>query len=262
VRGYAAAQGNVLIDGVRPASKRDGIDDVLERIPAHAVERIELIRDGAAGIDLLGFAVVANVVRKSAAVTTTAGEAGVLLDADGGAEALLKGEFGRQWLDRALELSLASTPDLDDETGAGSIVERTPDGALLERAETDTRHLERASQGSASWRQPLAGGRLQLDAALRDTRDREHGTIATIFPERADERLDEDETLQELEFGLRWTRELDARNRAELIASQQRGWLDARSESIEPKARSASRKRRAAAKASCGWSCITRARRA
>ena len=33
VRGYAGALGNVLIDGVRP-SKREGIDDLLARIPA------------------------------------------------------------------------------------------------------------------------------------------------------------------------------------------------------------------------------------
>ncbi|HJQ56025.1 MAG TPA: methyltransferase domain-containing protein [Vineibacter sp.] len=36
MRGYAGAQGNVLIDGVRPASKRDDIDDLLARIPAAA----------------------------------------------------------------------------------------------------------------------------------------------------------------------------------------------------------------------------------
>jgi len=234
VRGYAAAQGNVLIDGVRPASKRDGIDDVLERIPAHAVERIELIRDGTAGIDLLGFAMVANVVHKPVVETNTAAEAGVLFDADGGTEPLLKGEFGRQWLERALELSLASTAELDDESGDGSIVERAPDGTLLEQAETDTRHVQRVSQGTASWRQPLASGRLQLDASLRDTRDREHGTIATGFPERSEEHLDEDETLQELEFGLRYTRELDDKTRTELRASQQLGWLDVDSRSSEP----------------------------
>ena len=49
VRGYAGALGNVLVDGARPASKRDDIDDVGARIPASTVERIELIRGGAGG---------------------------------------------------------------------------------------------------------------------------------------------------------------------------------------------------------------------
>ena len=61
-RGLAGAGGNVLIDGQPPASKTDGLDNVLGRIPASAVARIELIRGGAPGIDMRGQPVVANVV--------------------------------------------------------------------------------------------------------------------------------------------------------------------------------------------------------
>ena len=60
LRGYAAAQGNVLIDGARPSSKREDIGQLLKRIPSASVERIELIRSGAVGIDMGGFAVLAN----------------------------------------------------------------------------------------------------------------------------------------------------------------------------------------------------------
>src|SRR5688572_6279851 len=42
VRGYAGALGNVLVDGVRPASKRDELSVLLRRIPADAVLHIEL----------------------------------------------------------------------------------------------------------------------------------------------------------------------------------------------------------------------------
>src|SRR3546814_5610390 len=67
VRGYAGATGNVLFDGARPTSKREDTSALLKRIPAHAVERIELIHDGAPGIDMGGYAVLANVVRRSEA---------------------------------------------------------------------------------------------------------------------------------------------------------------------------------------------------
>src|SRR5262245_31766384 len=49
VRGYAGAAGNVLIDGKRPTTKAEALSDVLNRIQASDVERIELIRGGAPG---------------------------------------------------------------------------------------------------------------------------------------------------------------------------------------------------------------------
>ena len=64
VRGLAGAGGNVLIDGLPPVSKNDALDEILKRIPAGTVERIELIRGGAPGIDMEGRTVLANVVRK------------------------------------------------------------------------------------------------------------------------------------------------------------------------------------------------------
>jgi hypothetical protein len=62
VRGFAGAAGNVLIDGQRPTSKTDDLQAVLKRIPSSAVERIDLIRGGAPGIDMQGKTVVANVI--------------------------------------------------------------------------------------------------------------------------------------------------------------------------------------------------------
>lgn len=64
VRGLADAGGNVLIDGQPPVSKNDTLDEILKRIPAAAIARVELIRGGAPGIDMQGRTVVANVVRR------------------------------------------------------------------------------------------------------------------------------------------------------------------------------------------------------
>lgn len=66
VRGFAGAAGNVLIDGQRPTIKTDTLSDTLGRITIDQVERIDLIRGGAPGIDMQGRTVVANVIRKKA----------------------------------------------------------------------------------------------------------------------------------------------------------------------------------------------------
>ena len=69
VRGFGGAAGNVLIDGARPSSKSISVDEALRRMLPSQVERIDLIRGGAPGIDMQGQAVVANVIRKNGAET-------------------------------------------------------------------------------------------------------------------------------------------------------------------------------------------------
>ena len=59
-RGFGGNAGNVLIDGVRPASKSGGITAALTRLPANQVARIELL-PGNAG-EAGGHALIANVV--------------------------------------------------------------------------------------------------------------------------------------------------------------------------------------------------------
>jgi hypothetical protein len=70
-RGFAGTAGNVLIDGARPTAKTDDLSSILDRIPAGSVERIEVIRGGAPGIDMQGQTVVANVVRRKGASSQT-----------------------------------------------------------------------------------------------------------------------------------------------------------------------------------------------
>ena len=65
VRGFEGAAGNVLVDGQRPTSKSDNLEEILRRIPAGQIERIDIIRGGAPGIDMQGKSVLANVIKKS-----------------------------------------------------------------------------------------------------------------------------------------------------------------------------------------------------
>ena len=64
-RGFASATGNLLINGRRPSAKQDIPSATLARIPASQVERIELIRGQAQGVDMQGHAVLANVVLRT-----------------------------------------------------------------------------------------------------------------------------------------------------------------------------------------------------
>lgn len=75
VRGLSGAAGNVLIDGRPHTSKAVTLQDALSRIPASQVVRIEIIRGGAGGVDMMGFAVVANVVRATTEETQFIGQA-------------------------------------------------------------------------------------------------------------------------------------------------------------------------------------------
>jgi len=64
-RGFSGSAGNVLVDGAAASTKSVTLDEVLQRIPVSNVERIDVIRGGTAGIDMQGYPVVANIVRKS-----------------------------------------------------------------------------------------------------------------------------------------------------------------------------------------------------
>ena len=62
-RGFGGAAGNVVVNGARISAKSEQPEDILGRIPAADIQRIEVIRGQVAGLDLRGQNVVANVIR-------------------------------------------------------------------------------------------------------------------------------------------------------------------------------------------------------
>lgn len=64
-RGFSGAVGNLLIDGLRPSTKSQSLDDILSRIPAGQVVRIEVLRGAAVAGDASGRSTLLNVVRTS-----------------------------------------------------------------------------------------------------------------------------------------------------------------------------------------------------
>lgn len=61
-RGFGSASSNILINGERPSSKSDSVVDILSRLSADQVVRVELIRGATGGLDVQRQSVVANVV--------------------------------------------------------------------------------------------------------------------------------------------------------------------------------------------------------
>jgi hypothetical protein len=87
VRGFGGAAGNVLIDGARPSSKSGGIEDVLRRIPAAQVERVEVIQ-GASTSEAQGQDLVLNIVRSG----VTSGAWSVQIERNGSGLVYPRGE--------------------------------------------------------------------------------------------------------------------------------------------------------------------------
>ncbi len=61
-RGFGSSGDQILLDGQRISSKSNSIRDILERTPASQVERVELIRGAADGLDVQTEGLVINVV--------------------------------------------------------------------------------------------------------------------------------------------------------------------------------------------------------
>lgn len=71
VRGLADTFANVLINGERQSTKSESVQQILQRIPVASVERIELIRQAVAGVDMRGQSRVINVVLAEDAGTSS-----------------------------------------------------------------------------------------------------------------------------------------------------------------------------------------------
>jgi hypothetical protein len=206
-RGFAGAVGNVLIDGKRLSAKSQTASDVLQRIPASEVLRIELLRGSEVAGDASGAALLANVVR----TPSTGGGAWAL-----GAElanrdrAAPNGWFG--WGGRrgvteyslggstyALQRELPGERDVRD--GAGHLGAR--------RVSTSPREFaEYGLNGQAA--RLVAGGRLVLTGQVHYSRYHEDSTLLTTSPAGAqlgNELIPYTESARTGELGLTWQRD-------------------------------------------------------
>lgn len=163
VRGYGGAAGNVLIDGQRPASKSEGLEDSLRRIQAGQVERIDLIRGGAPGIDMQGKTVIANVILKKNAGGQALIAVASAWHQDGRSSPAMRFEGSTPVGSGTFEWSNLFYVGIDD--GAGEGVQRGETVAgVVTRTAWDETGTGRGFDLKAGWKSPLAGGRMAVNA--------------------------------------------------------------------------------------------------
>lgn len=139
VRGFEGAAGNVLIDGARPTSKTDDIEEILRRIPAAQVDHVELIRGGAPGIDMQGKSILANVVKvKGAGFQGLIALANNHVIDDGRNSSGIRLEASGQAGPGSWEGGLRYGQGIDDGSGPGRHVRQTPGGTPLIVSDIDS----------------------------------------------------------------------------------------------------------------------------
>lgn len=217
-RGFAGTAGNLLIDGKRPASKSDTVDSVVSRIPAARVERIEVIRGGAPGIDMQGQSIVANVVVKagdSSQQTLTVRTDWFLQSGDN--LPAINYQTTRTAGARTYEFSAGLGTSLDDSWGQGTRVRRRPDGSVIFAETAGTEATGRPLSARGSVKTPFAAGELRANGTLsrNNFKDEDHFTRPGVQTDVVGKDISTSG-----EVGLNYTRPLGERLSMELVGLQ------------------------------------------
>jgi hypothetical protein len=163
-RGFEGAVGNILINGSRPASKNDTGSNVLSRTVAAQVERIELVRGGAPGIEMQGYSVVANVILKTTSsrehiLTTNASLFEGGQDLFGGSYQFTAREGDRTW-----GVTLSDGISSSDSNGAGYVVRSDANGNVLRNEQYYNDGYGGGNSIRGNYSSPFMGGKIDLTA--------------------------------------------------------------------------------------------------
>ena len=218
VRGFSGAVGNVLIDGSRPANKQESLESVLRRIPATTVERIELMRAGAPGVDMQGQTALANVVRRREAQTRGSIEVESGFFERGFHAPRLAGEISRRRTQDLFEFSAAVYEVVDDEHGIGTRPRVAPDGTVLRRSDYVQDEGARIRELAGVYERTLASGRLRLSASLKSEKSGADISEHITFPEDSTSKVREFGDEGGSEFGVSFERPLAGDQQLELLA--------------------------------------------
>ncbi|WP_295445918.1 hypothetical protein [Sphingorhabdus sp. EL138] len=130
-RGFGENDGNVLIDGDRPATKSDDILTILSRIPASQVEFIVLSEQAGADTETQGQGQAVNIVRKRSAKLNGTYEATIVAGTRYGFQPSLNISATLRRGDISYELNFSSYSERvygfgpeDFKTASGGLVER------------------------------------------------------------------------------------------------------------------------------------------
>ncbi len=153
IRGFAEAPGNLLINDRRPSTKRDSLTDILSRIPASLVARIELIRGQVRNIDLRGEPEVINLVlQRDLPAAVQWRLAAKKTFGFGPVSPIASIALTNKWKDIALNVGLRGRRNSVGRTGTEDITD--PQGLLLENRVDDRNNRNRfftATLNASAW---------------------------------------------------------------------------------------------------------------
>jgi len=220
VRGYAGSAGNVLIDGKRPVSKYGQLANALKRIPADAVDHVELIRGSAPGIDMQGQPVVANVIRRAGASTNVRALVAARLYGEGELRPEARIEGLRSTPDYVMEGTLHAY-DVGKDSGDGYRRRFDASGNLLRDSAT---RLDGDTQGysaSAGLERALGRGDLRLTGTIGGSRSRSDERVTEIYPAAETVMFTNLGDYSNAEFGVQYGHDVGSASRAEYLFLQQ-----------------------------------------
>ncbi|WP_332658108.1 TonB-dependent receptor plug domain-containing protein [Brevundimonas sp.] len=212
-RGFEGAVGNILINGSRPASKNDTGSAVLSRTLADQVERIELIRGGAPGIDMQGFAVVVNVITKTESSRQHIFTANANIFEGSGQDLFgASYQFTAKEGERTWGVTLSDGISMSDANGVGPVIRRDANGVIFRQEDFYNDQYGGGTSIRGNFATPLYGGKIDLTARY-GLNDFEGITLQTA-PTVRRENLFTDEGAGG-EFGAVYTRPLSPRTTLE-----------------------------------------------
>jgi hypothetical protein len=201
LRGFAGTAGNVLIDGQRPTAKTDDLQSILQRIPASDVERIDLIRGGAPGIDMHGQTIIANVIRKTGDSTQIVADVEDNFWPDGHTAPNASVQFTQHSGDSTYEGSLSRYGNFDDSVGNGFHDITDVATGSISRAGAHTTGFGAGEGLTAAATIPLFGGQFKANIALQET---PFNSSVSYTQPGGDELITDQEGTNNGELGLHW----------------------------------------------------------
>ena len=208
VRGYGGAIGNVLIDGQPPSSKQDKLSDVLGRISGDQVERVEIVRPGAAGFDFQGYQMLANVVIKAQNAPHGKLTLEDLWFRHGQSAPSATAQFSVGTVS-VLDLSANANHNYEyGGTGFGFRNNYRPDGTPTRLARYQLVRYSSEWNLTGGYRQPLFGGTVRLSGLFTETRGGATNLESPTFPTTVQSPGDESDFRNANEAGLQYNHRL------------------------------------------------------
>ena len=222
VRGFGGAAGNVLIDGARPASKDDSLDQVLSRVPARSVLRVDVIRGAAPGIDMQGKTILANVVRRADAGAKLTLAASGTRAYNGRLSGALRAEGSKRSGQTSWEGSLLIARFLDDGAGSGPRTRADGAGNPIFTADEVQLGAQENYKATGAVETPALGGTLRINGSVL-LAPYESTQIDAFTPPPGREFDHYQENKDTAELGARYERALSPRSNLEVFLLQQIG---------------------------------------